>query len=72
MENLTPATPEETAMTLAFALRFEGKRRIRDAEETMARITAERLVKHLELSGYVLMKKLPPRGYSTPDPHQKT
>ena len=28
-----------------------------DAEETMARITAERLVEHLERSGYVTMHK---------------
>jgi len=32
-----------------------------DADETMARITAERLVEHLERSGYVVVHK-PPLG----------
>jgi hypothetical protein len=43
--------------SLSFALRFNGKKRTHDADETMARITAERLVEHLERSGYVVMHK---------------
>ena len=35
---LSPATPEEIAQTLAFALRFEGRKRVRHADELVARI----------------------------------
>jgi hypothetical protein len=54
---LRPATPEEIADSLSFALRYDGRRRVHHADEAMARITAERLVQHLERSGYVLMKR---------------
>jgi hypothetical protein len=43
-DRLTPATPEDLADTLAFALRFEGRKRKHDAAEIMARIVAKRLV----------------------------
>ena len=55
--SLRPATPREIEDTLSFALRFSGRRRVHHADDAMARITAERLVQHLERSGYVLMKK---------------
>ena len=45
--SLRPATPDEIADTLSFALRYQGRRRVHDADDTMARITAERLVRHL-------------------------
>jgi hypothetical protein len=54
---LRPATPNEIAETLSFALRYEGRKRIHHADDAMARITADRLVRHLERSGFVLMKK---------------
>ena len=54
---LRPATPEEIADSLAFSLRFEGRKRVHHADDMMARITAERLVRHLEASGFVLMKR---------------
>ena len=55
--NLREATVDEIAETLAFSLRFDGKRRVHDADATMARITAERLVQHLQRSGFVILKK---------------
>jgi hypothetical protein len=54
---LRPASAQEIQESLSFALRFEGHKWVRHADEAMARITAERLVQHLERSGYVLMKK---------------
>lgn len=54
---LSPATDEELRESLSFALRFEGRRRVHHADEVMARITAERLIQHLERSGYVVMKR---------------
>ena len=54
---LCPATQDEIAETLSFALRYEGRRRVHQADEMMARITAERLIRHLERSGFVVMKR---------------
>ena len=47
---------------LAFALRFDGRKRKHDASEFMARIVAKRLVEHLEQSGFVIMKRPPGVG----------
>jgi hypothetical protein len=63
---LRPATAEEITETLSFALRYEGRRRVRTVDDAMARITAERLVEHLERDGFVLMKRPPARAPSVP------
>ena len=55
--DLRPATAREIEESLSFALRYAGRRRVHHADEMMARITAERLVQHLEQSGYVLMRR---------------
>ena len=60
-DRLTPAISEDLADALAFALRYSGRKRTHDAGEMMAAIVAERLVEHLERSGFVIMKK-PPIG----------
>jgi hypothetical protein len=60
-DRLTPASPEDIADALAFALRYSGCKRTQDAGEMMAAIVAKRLVEHLERSGLVVMKK-PPIG----------
>ncbi len=64
LDRLTPAAPEDLADALAFALRFDGRKRKHDAAEMMAGIVAKRLVEHLERSGFVVMKK-PPIGGSS-------
>lgn len=51
-----PATTEEVVQTLSFALRYQGRKRIHNADEAMARITAERLAEHLARSGLIVMK----------------
>ena len=51
------ATEEEIADSLAHALQYEGRKRVRHADDAMARITAERLVRRLRASGFVLMKR---------------
>jgi hypothetical protein len=55
-DDLRPASTEDLADALAFALRFDGRKRKQDAAEMMARIVAKRLVEHLERSGFVVMK----------------
>ena len=57
--DLRPATGDEIAAALSFALRYQGRKRVFDADDVMAQITAERLVQHLEASGFVVMKKPP-------------
>ncbi len=55
--NLRPASAEEIEQSLSFALRYDGRKRVRHADDAMARITAERLVQHLERCGYVVLKR---------------
>jgi hypothetical protein len=59
------ATADEIAQALAFALQYQGRKRRHDADGLMAKITAERLVRHLEASGFVLMKRPPLLAHST-------
>jgi hypothetical protein len=65
---LRPVDPANLAQALAYALRYDGRRRVRDAEELMARITAERLVRHLDRAGVVVMQKPPLAQHAAPDP----
>ena len=70
---LRPATPDELAETLAFGLRYDGRKRVHHADNLMARIAAERLVKHLERSGFVVMKRASSPAHSAsghPHPHR--
>ncbi len=64
-EKLTLADPKDLADTIAFSLRFSGRKRVHDADAFMASIVAQRFVRHLERCGYVLMKR-PPIGGSAP------
>ena len=61
-EKLTPADPADLASALAFALRYSGRKRIHDADAFMAEIVAQRLVKHIERAGFVVMKRPPILG----------
>jgi len=61
-DTLTPATAEDLADALAFALRFQGRKRVHNADEIMAEIVAKRLVEQLERAGFVVMKKPPMWG----------
>jgi hypothetical protein len=65
-DRLTPATPDDLADALAFALRFDGRERKHDAAAMTAAIVAKRLVEHLERSGFVVMKRPPIGGSARP------
>jgi hypothetical protein len=60
-DKLTPADSKDLADAIAFSLRFEGGKRVQQADEYMAAIAAERVVRHLERAGFVVMKR-PPIG----------
>ncbi len=64
-EPLRPADPDALRQSLAFALMFDGKRRWRMADDLTARVTADHLVRYLEMAGYVVMKRPPGPGHST-------
>jgi hypothetical protein len=55
---LTAADPRDLAEAVALALRFfEGRKHNRDADAFRATIAAERIIRHLEGAGFVVMKK---------------
>jgi hypothetical protein len=56
---LVPATPDKIAQSLVHALHIAGRKRVHTADDMMARITADRLVMHLELAGFVVTRKPP-------------
>ena len=58
-DNLTPAEARDLADSIAFALRFEDRKRKHDAAEYMPATPAARVVQHLERAGFVVMKKQP-------------
>jgi hypothetical protein len=64
LENLTPASSEALANSLAFALQFSGRKRAHNADGFMADIVAKRLVEHLRICGYVIMTGPPLGGHS--------
>lgn len=64
---LRPADPADVTQAIAFALRYRGRKRVDTAGEAMARITAERLMDHLQASGFVVMQR-PALGVG-PDTH---
>ena len=49
-DKLTHADPAGLVSSLAFALRFEERKRKHDADDFMAHIVAQRLVRHVERS----------------------
>ena len=64
-EKLSPADPSDIASSIAFSLLFSGRKRVHDSDTYIAAIVANRIVRHLERAGFVVMKR-PPLGGSTP------
>ena len=62
-EKLTPADRDDVLHALSFALNFDGRRRYHQADDLKARIVADHLLRHLERSNFVIMKK-PPANWS--------
>jgi hypothetical protein len=58
-EGLKPASRDDLANAIAFVLRFEGCKRVHNADEIMAEIVAKRLVDQLDRAGFVFMKRPP-------------
>ncbi len=58
----TPADRSDLADALAFALRYQGRKRVHNADEIMPEIVSKRLMTHLERAGFVVMKRPPEIG----------
>ena len=58
---LTPADPVDLEQALVHALQFDGKKTFRASREYIAKLTASHLLQSLIRSGYVVMKRPPPR-----------
>jgi hypothetical protein len=56
-KQLRPVTVQEIEETLAFALRFKGRKRADIAGPMVAQIAAEHLRKSLEDAGFVILKQ---------------
>jgi hypothetical protein len=56
-DKLTPADPDDVLHALSFALNFDGRRRYHQADDIKARIVAAHLLRHLERSNFVVMRK---------------
>jgi hypothetical protein len=61
-DKLTPADAGDIAESISFALLFSGKKRVHDSDRLTASIAAKHIVRHLERSGFVLMKRPPIEG----------
>jgi hypothetical protein len=64
-DKLTPADPNDLVNAIAFALIFSGRKRVHDSDSFTARTAGDRIRRHLENAGYVVMKK-PAIGGSAP------
>src|SRR3984885_14317423 len=62
-QKLTPADPDDLADSLSFALRHEGRKSQHDSDKLNADIVAQRLVRPLDKTGDVVMKKPPLGGH---------
>jgi hypothetical protein len=67
---LSPAEPQDLAESIAFALLFSSRKRVHDSDKYMAAIVADRVVRHLERAGFVVMKR-PPIGGGGDNPGAK-
>ena len=56
-DKLMPADPSDLAAALAFALRYQGRKRVHNADEIMAEKVAKRLVDHLERASFVVLRR---------------
>lgn len=65
---LIPAARDELLQAFAYALRFDERNRPhREAADDMTRMTAQVLVRQLELSGLVVMKRPPVQPQAMPE-----
>lgn len=60
------ATDEDLEWSLGYAMRFDerGKAITGMRREVMLRVCAARLVKHLRMSGYIILQKPPAKPHS--------
>src|SRR6202035_2357497 len=62
---LLPADPDELRLALSLALQRDRRRRFRHGDDLMAKLVADHLVRCLQQSNYVIMRRPPRPGHST-------
>lgn len=63
---LRPAAAEEIEQALAHALRFDGSKQFRAANDMMARIAAAHVLAQLQRAGFVIMRAPDLAGHAVP------
>jgi hypothetical protein len=63
--HLRPVLSDELVDALSVGLGYDGRKKVIHADVMMARITADWLVKHLTISGFVVMKPAPASAPTT-------
>jgi hypothetical protein len=63
--SLRSASSDEVAETLSIRLRYDRRKCVYHADEMMSRITADRIVRHLTETGFVVMKSPPSVSLTT-------
>ncbi|MEO3473385.1 hypothetical protein AAFN86_16065 [Roseomonas sp. CAU 1739] len=62
---LAPVSPKEIAESIAYALRYDARGKpVSGGWELAAKLAADRLVEHLERSGFVVLKRRPGAPHS--------
>ena len=67
-DELTPAAASDIARSISFALLYSGRKRVHDSDRMTASIAAQRIVRHLERCGFVVMKRPPIDGAAPQNP----
>ena len=62
MTSYTPADPSDLAHSHCVRAPFNRRKRFHEGDKLMADITADHIVRHLDNSGFVVMKKPPALG----------
>jgi hypothetical protein len=59
ISRLVPVDPDDIRQSTAHGLRYDGRKRMRHADDSLAAIAADHLVRFLEARGYVVLKRPP-------------
>jgi hypothetical protein len=64
---LTPASRDELLMSIEYSLGYDSRGKASNASRELAiSVLAGRVIEHLEMSNYVVMKKPPAKAWRTP------
>jgi hypothetical protein len=65
-QKLLPTTRDDVLGSIEYAMKFRQGKATRASLDVAVSALAEMVLEHLELSGYVIMRRPPRAGHSTP------